>query len=229
MPTILAIETTTELASAALLHGTQLLLREAPSVQTHSQNILPMVQSLLNEAGIRLADCDAVAFGAGPGSFTGVRTGCGIAQGLAYGAGLPVVPVVSLLAMAEACREQTGAVDALCVLDARMGEVYWAQYRYEGAWRTIVEPTLSRPEAVTPQGEVLACGNGLSVYSPQFSGFDFAFGVNADIMPHATRVAVLARDAFARGETLDPAAAQPIYLRNKVALTTAERLAGTSA
>jgi len=229
MPTILAIETTTELASAALLHGKQLLLREAPSVQTHSQNILPMVQSLLAEAGIRLADCDAIAFGAGPGSFTGVRTGCGIAQGLAYGAGLPVVPIVSLLAMAEASRERSGAVDALCLLDARMGEVYWAQYRFDGTWRAVCEPALARPEAVAPQGQVLACGNALSVYAPQFSGIDFGFGAAADIMPHAAQVATLAREAYARGETVTPEAAQPIYLRNKVALTTAERLAGNAA
>jgi tRNA threonylcarbamoyladenosine biosynthesis protein TsaB len=229
MPTILALETTTELASAALLHGTQLLLREAPSVQTHSQNILPMVQALLNEAGIRLADCAAIAFGAGPGSFTGVRTGCGIAQGLAYGAGLPVAPVTSLLAMAQACREQTGTDDALCVLDARMGEVYWAQYRFDGGWRSVIEPRLSRPEDVAPQGEVLACGNGLAVYAPQFAGRDFAFGVRADLMPHAAQVALLAREMAARGETIAPERAQPLYLRNKVALTTAERLAGPAA
>jgi tRNA threonylcarbamoyladenosine biosynthesis protein TsaB len=229
MPTILAIETTTELASAALLHGERLLLREAPSVQTHSQNILPMVQSLLGEAGIALADCAAIAFGAGPGSFTGVRTGCGIAQGLAYGANLPVVPVVSLLAMAETARERTGAVDALCLLDARMGEVYWAQYRFDGEWRIVSAPALARPEAVAPQGQVLACGNALSIYAPQFSGIDFGFGASADIMPHAAQVARLARVAFARGDTVTPEAAQPIYLRNKVALTTAERQAGAAA
>jgi tRNA threonylcarbamoyladenosine biosynthesis protein TsaB len=229
MPTILAIETTTELASAALLHGNALLLREAPSVQTHSQNILPMVQSLLAEAALRLADCAAIAFGAGPGSFTGVRTGCGIAQGLAYGAGLPVVPIVSLLAMAEAGRERTGAVDALCLLDARMSEVYWAQYRFDGEWRVVAEPALASPEAVAPQGSVLACGNALSVYAPQFSGIDFGFGANAEIMPHAAQVARLARAAFARGASVAPEDAQPIYLRNKVALTTAERLARASA
>jgi tRNA threonylcarbamoyladenosine biosynthesis protein TsaB len=228
MPTILAIETSTELASAALLRGERLSAREAPSVQTHSQNILPMVQSLLKEAGIRLADCDAIAFGSGPGSFTGVRTACGIAQGLAYGAGLPVLPVVTLMAMAQAGREHTGAPDVLAILDARMGEVYWAQYRHDRGWQCMQEPTLSRPEAVAPQGEVLACGNGLEIYGPQFSGRDFAFGVRSDLMPHAAQVATLAREAFARGEAIAPAAAQPLYLRNKVALTTAERLAGKS-
>jgi tRNA threonylcarbamoyladenosine biosynthesis protein TsaB len=123
MPTILAVETSTELASVALLVQDRLLVRDTASVQTHSQSLLPMVQSLLAEAGIRLADCDAIAFGAGPGSFTGVRTACGVVQGLAFGAGLPVAPVGTLDAMAEACREKTGAGDVLCLLDARMGEV----------------------------------------------------------------------------------------------------------
>jgi tRNA threonylcarbamoyladenosine biosynthesis protein TsaB len=131
--------------------------------------------------------------------------------------------------MAQACREQTGTDDALCVLDARMGEVYWAQYRFDGGWRSVIEPRLSRPEDVAPQGEVLACGNGLAVYAPQFAGRDFAFGVRADLMPHAAQVALLAREMAARGETIAPERAQPLYLRNKVALTTAERLAGPAA
>src|SRR5450759_3407814 len=136
MSIIIAIETSTELASAALLHGDQVLTREVSGVQTHSQTILPMVQSLLAQAGISLAQCDAIAFGAGPGSFTGVRTACGIAQGLAFGLDLPVLPIVTLLAMAQACRESGLASDVLCVLDARMGEVYWAQYRYADGWQT---------------------------------------------------------------------------------------------
>src|SRR5450830_546706 len=108
MSTILAIETSSELASCALLRGNAVLSRASSGVRTHSQSILPMVQELLAEAGIALRECDAIAFGSGPGSFTGVRTACGIAQGLAFGAGLPVVPVVTLDAMAHACREQTG-------------------------------------------------------------------------------------------------------------------------
>ena len=102
MSIILAIETSSELASCALLNGATLIARESSGVRTHSQAILPMVQELLAEAGISLAQCDAIAFGAGPGSFTGVRTACGIAQGLAYGAGLPVLPLVTLDAMARA-------------------------------------------------------------------------------------------------------------------------------
>jgi tRNA threonylcarbamoyladenosine biosynthesis protein TsaB len=237
MSTIIAIETSSELASAALLRDDQLIAREASGVQTHSQSILPMVQELLREAGVTLAQCDAVAFGAGPGSFTGVRTACGIAQGLAFGADLPVVPVVTLLAMAQACREASGASDVLAVMDARMEEVYWAQYRYENGWQTIIEPTLSAASAVAPVGTVVACGNGLSAYSTKFAEkFTTAFGqlpaapdLQPAVMPHAAHVAQLARIAFAEGRTVAARDAQPIYLRNKVALTTVERLAKVAA
>jgi len=230
MPTILAIETSTELASVALLRGDCLLVRDAPSVQTHSQTLLPMIQALLAQAGIRLNACDAIAFGSGPGSFTGVRTACGVVQGLAFGAGLPVVPVVTLEAMAQACLEQSGAVDVLCLLDARMGEVYWAQYRQkESGWEAVVAPTLSSPSAVAPQGDVIACGNGLAAYEQAFGGRAFLSGARAAIMPHAAQVATLARLAVMRGETLAASAAQPVYLRNKVALTTAERMAEKAA
>lgn len=230
MPTILAIETSTELASVALLLNDRLLVRDTASAQTHSQNLLPMVQALLAEAGIRLADCDAIAFGAGPGSFTGVRTACGVVQGLAFGAKLPVAPVGTLDAMAEACREKTGAADVLCLLDARMGEVYWAQFRHgPNGWQTVVAPRLSSPADVVPSGPVLACGNGLAAYADAFSGRDFLAAAEPAVMPHAAQVAALARLAVARGETLDASAAQPVYLRNKVALTTAERMAGKAA
>jgi tRNA threonylcarbamoyladenosine biosynthesis protein TsaB len=225
MLTILAIETSTELASAALLHGDQIIVRESSGVQTHSQTILPMVQSLLAQAGIAVAQCGAIAFGAGPGSFTGVRTACGIAQGLAFGAGLPVVPIVTLQAMAQACREITGSSDVLALLDARMGEVYWAHYRYADGWRTVIEPMLSAPSAVLPSGNVMACGNGLAAYPSAFENRTFAKNAQQTVMPHAAQIARLARTAFARGLAVAPSEAQPLYLRNKVALTATERLA----
>lgn len=220
MPTILAIETSSELASVALLRGETVISRVSSGVRTHSQSVLPMIQELLAEAGIALKDCDAVAFGSGPGSFTGVRTACGIAQGLAFGGNLPVVPVVTLDAMALACHQQHGAAEVLAVLDARMGEVYWAQYRFaNGAAPEMVLPAaLSAPEAVQPQGAPVACGNGLSAYAAAF-----AAGGHAGVMPHAEQVAQLAALAFAAGQTVTAAEAQPLYLRNKIAYTQAER------
>jgi tRNA threonylcarbamoyladenosine biosynthesis protein TsaB len=222
MPNILAIETSSELASVALLHEGQLISQETAGVQTHSQTILPMVQSLLAQAGIKLADCDAIAFGAGPGSFTGVRTACGVTQGLAFGGELPVVPVGTLLAMAAACREVSGADDILVVLDARMEEVYWAQYRYQDGWHEITAPTLSAAGAVTMTGTAIACGNGIAAYASAFDGLK---GARPDIMPHASHIARLAESDFAAGRAIKAHEAQPIYLRNKVAMTTAERMA----
>ena len=226
MPNILALETSSELASVALLHRGQLITQEAAGVQTHSQNVLPMVQALLAQAGISLSECDAVAFGAGPGSFTGVRTACGVAQGLAFGADLPVVPVVTLLAMAAACRDACGAADVLVALDARMEEVYWAQYSYRDGWQVVTAPALSAPAEVRKTGPAAACGNGLSAYASAFEGWTDTF---PHIMPHASQIARLAESDFAAGRAVPPHEAQPIYLRNKVALTTAERLAKVSA
>jgi tRNA threonylcarbamoyladenosine biosynthesis protein TsaB len=227
MPIILAIETSSELASCALLSGERVAWRESSGVRTHSQSVLPMVQELLAEAGIKLADCDAIAFGAGPGSFTGVRTACGVAQGLAFGAKLPVLPLVTLEAMAEACRARTGANEVLAVLDARMGEVYWAQYRYDNGWQVVAEPALCAPQAVEPVAVdgLAACGNGFAAYPDAFAGRAFAQGALSDIMPHARELAVLAGAALAQGKAVDAALAQPLYLRNKVAYTFAERQA----
>lgn len=224
MPIILAIETSSETASCALLSGTAVLTRESSGVRTHSQSILPMVQELLAEAGVTLAQCDAIAFGAGPGSFTGVRTACGIAQGLAYGAGLPVLPLVTLDAMALACRQQTGATDILAVLDARMGEVYWAQYR--GA-ELVAGPALCAPADVAPvaaEDPLTACGNGFAAYPDAFASAPYAAAALTAIMPHAQQVAQLAVAALAAGLAVPAAQAQPLYLRNKIAYTSAERL-----
>ncbi len=224
MPIILAIETSSEMASCALLNGASVLSRESAGVRTHSQSILPMIQELLAEAGITLAQCDAIAFGAGPGSFTGVRTACGIAQGLAYGAGLPVLPLVTLDAMALACRQHTGATEVLAVLDARMGEVYWAQYRGDDV---IAGPALCAPADVAPQasdGALTACGNGFSAYPDAFADKPYARGAHAAIMPHAQQIAQLAVAAFDANKALPAALAQPLYLRNKIAYTSAERL-----
>jgi tRNA threonylcarbamoyladenosine biosynthesis protein TsaB len=223
MSLILAIETSSEMASCALIRGDVVLSRQSSGVRTHSQAILPMVQELLAEAGVALSECDAIAFGSGPGSFTGVRTACGIAQGLAYGAGLPVLPLVTLDAMALACRQQSGASDILAVLDARMGEVYWAQYR--GA-DVVAGPALCAPADVAPVaagGPLIACGNGFTAYPEAFAGRPYAEGALTAIMPHAEQVAQLALAALDAGAAVPAAQAQPLYLRNKIAYTSAER------
>ncbi|HEY0065262.1 MAG TPA: tRNA (adenosine(37)-N6)-threonylcarbamoyltransferase complex dimerization subunit type 1 TsaB [Telluria sp.] len=223
MPIILALETSSEMASCALLKEGTLYWRESSGVRTHSQAILPLVQELLAEAGITLAQCDAIAFGAGPGSFTGVRTACGIAQGLAYGAGLPVLPLMTLDAMALACREQSGATDILAVLDARMGEVYWARYQ---AGQLVAGPALCAPgdlAALPGDAALTACGNGIAAYPEAFAGRAYSAAALTAIMPHARQIAQLGVAALAAGAAVQAGAAQPLYLRNKIAYTSAER------
>ena len=150
-------------------------------------------------------------------------------QGLAFGLDKPVVPIVTLAAMAQACRVATGALNVLVVLDARMGEVYWAQYRFDEEWIVVIEPTLSVPSAVMPVGEVSVCGNGLLAYPSEFSS-DFSASTLTkntlyEVRPHAAQIAQLADWAFQNGQSLAAREAQPLYLRNKIALTTSERLA----
>ena len=219
MSTILAIETSTELASVALLHDGKLWRQAASGVQNHSLSVLPMVQTLLQQAHLHLADCSAIAFGAGPGSFTGVRTACGLAQGLAFGLNLPVLPISTLLALAQAYREQTGADSVMPILDARMGEVYWAHYRFDSVWHEIVAPTLSKPVDVATTDAAI-CGNGAALCA---AGALAPASAQA-LLPDAAAIAQLGVLAFAAGLGLDAALAQPFYLRNKVAQTTAERL-----
>jgi len=257
MTIILAIESSTETASVALhcnglaifgVPGVRLLSQQVTGVQTHSQTILPMIQVLLAQAGLNLNQCDAIAFGAGPGSFTGVRTACGIAQGLAYGCDLPVVAVDTLAAVALACRHAVPAAcatDILVALDARMGEVYWAQYRWpqyrwpqassvsvqsgdellDAGWTTIIAPRLSAPASVVPVGPVTGCGNAFAVYAHDLAGCAISGSAWSAVTPHAAQVAMLAQQLLASGMAVSARDAQPFYLRNNVALTTAQRSA----
>lgn len=229
MTIILSIETSSETASVALLRDNDFLSRHSDSVQTHSQTVLPMVQALLAEAAISLAHVDAIAFGAGPGSFTGVRTACGVAQGLAFGAGLPVVPVVTLEALAQGCLETHPRVrNVLAVLDARMGEVYRAQYHWSDGWQTVLEPALASPAEL--QGQIAAstddlaiCGNAAAAYADAMSSLLDLATVRLDAAPHARQVAVIGKRLFLQQRFVGPDHAQPIYLRNKVAQTIVER------
>jgi tRNA threonylcarbamoyladenosine biosynthesis protein TsaB len=190
--------------------------------------VLILLQELLREQGMALGQCNALAFGSGPGSFTGVRTACGLAQGLAFGANLPVVPVVTLLAMADAARNQGAGDNIIAVLDARMGEVYWAQYRFDQQWQIVSEPRLSAPEQVIAEDASCVAGNGLAAYAERFTGIE-PVRRWPELMPHASQIALLGREFAQQGQGLHAREAQPLYLRNKVARTTAERTAATGA
>ena len=200
------------------------LVREEWAGNRHSDLLLPMVSSLLAEAGLALNQLDGIAFGKGPGSFTGLRIGCGVVQGLAFGADLPVLGVISLEAMAWS----TGAKRVVTCLDARMNEVYSAIYeRVTGKLVCRMEPGVYNPEQVPrPEGDGwLGCGNGFSAYTEALSErfVDHLVEVRPDTYPHAKAIAELAWPAFQAGEGLPPDRAEPLYVRDKVALKTCER------
>ena len=222
----LVLDTSTEWCSAALWLDGQLHARRVLAEQRHSSLLLPMLDELLRESAVSLRQLDGIAYGAGPGSFTGLRIACAVTQGLALGADLPVVGVSTL----ESIAEQTGADHVLTVLDARMAEVYWAAYRREGTgWRAASEPQLALPESVVVPdgGDWVGAGNGFAVLGDVLRPRLAARLARIDdtLMPDAAAMAPLAVRAFARGEGMDAALAAPIYLRDKVALTVDERRA----
>lgn len=218
---LLAIDTSTEYCSAALWLDGEIHARRTLAGQQHSSLLLPMVDELLRETGLALRQLDGIAYGAGPGSFTGLRIACAVTQGLAFGADLPVIGVSTL----ESIAEQAGAERVLTVLDARMAEVYWAAYERSGTgWCCLLEPVLSAPEFVhVPySGEWIGAGNGFAtVPLPQLEGV--LARIENHWVPDAAAIAALAAPALARGEGFDAALAAPIYLRDKVALTVEER------
>lgn len=223
---VLVLDTSTEWCSAALWLDGRIQARRVLAEQRHSSLLLPMVDDLLRESDLSLRQLDGIGYGAGPGSFTGLRIACAVTQGLAFAADLPVVGVSTLQSIAE----QAGADRILTVLDARMAEVYWAAYERDGAgWRTVAAPQLALPESVMipPGGDWVGAGNGFAALGAVLRPRLEAGLVRIDdtLMPDAAAMAPLAARAFERGEGLDAALAAPIYLRDKVALTVDERRA----
>ena len=222
---ILALDTSTEHCSAALWRDGCLESDDVLAGQRHSELLLPMVDGLLVRHGLKVTDLDGIAFGHGPGSFTGLRIACGVVQGLAFGATLPVVGVSTLLAVAEAVQ----AARAVCCLDARMGQVYHAAYEREGAgWITVSQPALCAPETSPPLpggAPWTACGSGFKAYGDilarRYAGCLSA--VIADAYPQARHIARLAVAEFEQGRALAAEHAVPVYIRDKVALRSDER------
>jgi tRNA threonylcarbamoyladenosine biosynthesis protein TsaB len=227
---LLVIDTSTEWCSAALWLDGQIQARRVLAGQRHSSLLLPMVDELLRESDLGLRQLDGIGYGAGPGSFTGLRIACAVTQGLAFGADLAVTGISTL----ESIAEQAGAEHVLAVLDARMAEVYWAAYRQDAnGWRAVSEPQLALPEsvAVPSGGEWVGAGNGFAALGamlrPRLASQ--LARIDDTLMPDAAAMAPLAAQAFQRGEGMDAALAAPIYLRDKVALTVDERRAKQSA
>ncbi|HVP88648.1 MAG TPA: tRNA (adenosine(37)-N6)-threonylcarbamoyltransferase complex dimerization subunit type 1 TsaB [Casimicrobiaceae bacterium] len=227
---IIALDASTELCSVALGDGKSWRERTERAGQRHSELLLPMVQELLAEARLKLSELDGIAFGAGPGSFTGLRIACGVAQGLALGGGLKVVGVSTLEAMAEMARQHRGAERVMPALDARMHEVYLAAYEHDGTrWHEIIEASAVKPDAVPlpPGGSWVGAGAGFAAYPELPARLGRALAArHDDITPTAAAIGALALRRFRANEGISPRDAAPLYVRQRVALTAAERAAG---
>ncbi|MDR9827385.1 tRNA (adenosine(37)-N6)-threonylcarbamoyltransferase complex dimerization subunit type 1 TsaB [Vibrio sp. FNV 38] len=221
---ILALDTATENCSVALLVGDEIFSRSEVAPRDHTKKILPMVDEVLKEAGLVLTDLDALAFGRGPGSFTGVRIGIGIAQGLGFGAELPMVGISTLKAMAQACYRVEGSEHAAVAIDARMSEVYWGQYRRQenGDWQAVVEECVIPPAELKQQltsSEVnwTKAGTGWDAYAEGLTDLPITLVDSNILYPQAEDMVVLAKYELEQGNTVEAEQASPVYLRDKVA------------
>lgn len=225
---ILAIETATESCSVALEAAGIQLQRYRHAPREHAELLLPWVQELLLEAKIGFDDIDVVAFSRGPGSFTSVRIGIGVVQGIAWAADCPVVPISSLAATAQVAAEQ-GVTTALVALDARMGEVFTGLYQLDesGFMQLMGDEQVCAPEQVAcpASSETVGVGIGFERYSELCPQRDALAGVIADCWPQAQAVLKLAKNWMLNNTPLSAEQAQPVYLRDNVAKKTTERQA----
>lgn len=221
---LLAFDTSTETLSVAIggAGGAPLAEATGGGGAQASAALIPAITQLLGQAGWALGELDAIAFGRGPGSFTGLRTACAVAQGLGFGAGVPVLGIDTLLAVAEEAHARAGCTQVLAVLDARMGEVYTAAYERTGAgWRTLRGPALERPQDVALQPGWTVAGNALALLQDALP----AGTPRLEALPTAAALLRLAPAALAAAPEHRAAEALPLYIRDKVAQTTEERAA----
>jgi tRNA threonylcarbamoyladenosine biosynthesis protein TsaB len=229
-PVLLAFDTATSWCSVALARGAQIIELAEPVGQQHSDRVLPMAQRLLADEGMTLTQMDAIVFGAGPGSFTGLRIACGVAQGAAYGIDRPVLAIGNLAALAlDAVRREPRARRIAVAIDARMSEIYWAVYdAADDDVAEVVPPSLSSAVDLPPLLADLAIDTLAGDALMAFAGALDAVSVTHRLplaSASAGTIVRLARHAFARGEAVAPALAMPVYVRNRVALTIEERIA----
>lgn len=229
---LIAFDTSTDRMSLAVQRGDTVCTAESPGGAQASATVLPQILALMQQAGVTFDTLDGIVFGRGPGSFTGLRTACAVAQGLAIGArqglGVPVLPIDTLLAVAEDAKHRTGCTHVVAVLDARMSEVYAAQLQWQAAtsstpegWVLDSAMTLSAPQTTTVPAGYTLVGNAAAVY-----GADLAQGAPCtSAWPTASALLRLAPAMWAAGMQVPASEALPLYIRDKVANTTAERLA----
>ena len=225
---LLAFDTSTDTLSIAVQHGDGVWQHQGPGGAQASAALIPAVRALMAQAGLTFDTLDAVVFGRGPGSFTGLRTACAVAQGLAFGAkggqGVPVLPVDTLLAVAEEARQQHGCTQVVAVLDARMDEVYHARCEWlpgEARWQADEDFGLGAPESVQPPTGWTVAGNAHAPYGDRLA----PAASHVAALPTATALLRLAPALIAAGQAVAAGDALPRYIRDKVAQTTAERAA----
>jgi tRNA threonylcarbamoyladenosine biosynthesis protein TsaB len=221
----LALDTSTESLSLAISTQQGIIARDWPAGQKHAEMILPCLATLLKECQLTMEDIQGIAFGNGPGSFTGLRIAAGITQGLAFARGIPVLGVSTLAALAAGC----DADQVYACLDARMNQVYSAAYRkQDGAWQEVIAPNLSDPDCIpVPSGNNwLAAGSGFAMYGDALKSClgERISSIDATRLPLAKDILALALPDFAAGKGLAAHEAELVYLRNKVALKTHERM-----
>ncbi|WP_070967493.1 tRNA (adenosine(37)-N6)-threonylcarbamoyltransferase complex dimerization subunit type 1 TsaB [Vibrio sonorensis] len=221
---ILALDTATENCSVALMANGQLYTRSQVAPRDHTKLILPMVDEVLKEAGLKLNELDALAFGRGPGSFTGVRIGIGIAQGLAFGADLPMIGISTLKAMAQGSYRINGAEKVAVAIDARMSEVYWGRFQRQndGTWQEIHAECVIPPQVLVEQSDSdqhpwVSAGTGWQTYDQELQALPFDVEKGEVLYPTAEDMVVLAQQDFLVGKTVDAEEASPVYLRDTVA------------
>jgi tRNA threonylcarbamoyladenosine biosynthesis protein TsaB len=227
---LLALDTSTDTMSLAVQHGAQVFTHSGAGGAQASSALLPAVQQLMQQAALRFDALDAIAFGAGPGSFTGLRTACAVAQGLGFASGVQLLPVSTLLNLAWQAQRASGHTRVLALLDARMGEVYaqyydfdsWLRNKHEGQW--LVSPknlNLHHSPTGLPMQVQLLCGNVFDVYASDLPASDVP---RHHALPSAQALLELAPTLIAQGGLVNAEQALPTYVRDKVALTTQERL-----
>ncbi|WCP80051.1 tRNA (adenosine(37)-N6)-threonylcarbamoyltransferase complex dimerization subunit type 1 TsaB [Vibrio harveyi] len=220
---ILAIDTATENCSVALLVNDRVISRSEVAPRDHTKKVLPMVDEVLKEAGLTLQDLDALAFGRGPGSFTGVRIGIGIAQGLAFGADLPIIGVSTLAAMAQASYRLHGATDVAVAIDARMSEVYWARYTRQenGEWagvdaECVIPPARLAEEAQADDKTWTKAGTGWDAYQEDLGKLPLNLTSGDVLYPDSQDIVILAEQELKKGNTVPVEESSPVYLRDNV-------------
>lgn len=220
MSRLLAIDTATHACSAALWVDGEISSRFEIAPRRHTELILPMVDELLADGQLKLTDLDALAFGRGPGAFTGVRIAVGVAQGLAMGADLGVIGISDLAALARQGASQSGVQQIVAALDARMGEVYWGVYAVQaGDMQLIGSEAVSKPGvlgAAIGTGVTHCVGEGFRHYQAQLADLLRTRNQVGEALPHATDIVNLAHYALARGEAVAAEYALPVYLRDQV-------------